>query len=117
MTDTLSSWIDGYLRAWETNDPNDIRALFTGDAEYRDRPYSRPWIGHEAIVEGWLEARDEPGDATFDWKAVVSTPELGVAEATTVYPRSGDTFSNLWLVRFAPDGRATSFTEWWMEQE
>jgi ketosteroid isomerase-like protein len=117
MTDTLSSWIAGYLRAWESNAPDDIRALFTEDAEYRERPYSPPWVGHEQILAGWLEAKDEPGDAQFDWQPVVATPEIGVAQATTVYAKSGDTFSNLWLVRFAPDGRATAFTEWWMEQE
>jgi ketosteroid isomerase-like protein len=117
MTDTLSSWIAGYLRAWESNEPDDIRALFTEDAEYRDRPYNKPWRGHDEIVEGWLKAKDIPGDARFEWEPVVDTPELGIAQATTVYTKTSGTFSNLWLVRFAPDGRATSFTEWWMEQD
>ena len=26
------------------------------------------------------------------------------------------TYSNLWVIRFAPDGRAREFTEWWMKQ-
>lgn len=117
MTDTLSTWVGLYTRAWESNDPADIRALFTDDAEYRPRPYVAPWRGHAEIVDGWLEARDEPGDARFAWTPVVSTDEIGVLEGTTEYTRSGGTYSNLWVIRFAPDGRATSFTEWWMEQE
>jgi ketosteroid isomerase-like protein len=117
MTDTLSTWVDLYKRAWESNSPDDIRALFTEDAEYRPRPYSPPWRGHDEIVEGWLEARDEPGDAQFDWRPVVSGDDVGVLEGTTVYTKSDGTYSNLWVIRFAPDGRATAFTEWWMEQE
>lgn len=117
MTDTLSSWVGHYTRAWESNDPDDIRALFTEDAEYRPRPYQPPWRGHREIVEGWLQAQDEPGDAQFQWRAVVSDGTIGVLEGTTVYIKSGGTYSNLWVIRFAPDGRASSFTEWWMEQE
>jgi hypothetical protein len=25
-------------------------------------------------------------------------------------------FANVWLVRFAPDGRAREFSEWWVER-
>ena len=116
MTDTLTTWIENYRRAWESNDPADITALFSEDGEYRTEPYSDPWRGHEEIVEGWLEAKDEPGDAAFEWAALVSTPELGIVEGTTEYEATGTTYSNLWVIRFAPDGRATSFTEWWMDQ-
>lgn len=116
MTDTLATWVGLYLRAWESNDPGDIRAMFTEDAEYRPRPYAPPWRGHDEIVEGWLAARDEPGDARFDWHTVIADQSVGVLEATTEYTKSSGTYSNLWVVRFAPDGRATSFTEWWMEQ-
>ncbi|MCU1406624.1 MAG: hypothetical protein JWQ43_2927 [Glaciihabitans sp.] len=115
MTDTLTTWIAHYRRAWESNEPADITALFTEDAEYRTEPYSEPWRGHNEIVDGWLEARDEPGEATFTWSPIVSTPELGIAEGITAYVASETTYSNLWVVRFAPDGRATHFTEWWMD--
>jgi hypothetical protein len=117
MTDHLSAWIDKYRTAWESNDPDDIRALFTEDAEYRTEPYADPWRGHEEIVEGWVDAQDEPGETSFDWSPVVATAELGIAEAETVYFSRDVTYSNLWVVKFAPDGRAASFTEWWMEQD
>ncbi|GAB3030896.1 hypothetical protein GCM10027052_04090 [Parafrigoribacterium mesophilum] len=115
MDETVADWMAGYRRAWESNDPNDIRALFTEDAEYRTEPYAEPWRGQDEIVEGWLEAKDEPGDTTFVWEPVVVTPEVAAIEATTVY--TGErTYSNLWLIRFSPDGRAREFTEWWMKQ-
>jgi ketosteroid isomerase-like protein len=117
MTDALTLWIENYRRAWESNDPAHILALFTEDAEYRTEPYSVPWSGHAQILEGWLEAQDEPGEATFEWSPLVSTAELGIAQGETVYRDRGLTYSNMWVIRFAPDGRASSFTEWWMDQD
>ncbi|WP_117215597.1 nuclear transport factor 2 family protein [Allorhizocola rhizosphaerae] len=110
---TLKKWVDGYVRAWRTNDPADIRALFTDDAEYYTAPFRPPWRGVDAIVEGWLDRQDEPGEYSFDWEPVVDGDELGILRGVTTYP--DETFSNLWVIRFAPDGRATEFTEWFME--
>jgi hypothetical protein len=45
---------------------------------------------------------------------VVVTDGVAIVEATTVY-RAGRTYSNLWVIRLANDGRASSFTEWWMK--
>jgi len=117
MTDALTPWMEKYQRAWESNDPADIETLFTESAEYRTEPYADPWTGHSEIVDGWIEAKDDPGEAVFTWTPVVSTADLGIAQAETVYESRGTTYSNLWVIRFAPDGRATSFTEWWMDQD
>jgi hypothetical protein len=108
----LDRWIEGYVRAWNTNDAADIEALFTEDAEYRTEPYNPPWRGRAAIVEGWLAHRDKPGETSFDWEPLV-TGEVAVVQGTTRYP--GRTFSNLWVIRLAPDGRCREFGEWWME--
>ncbi|MFU8947799.1 nuclear transport factor 2 family protein [Mycetocola zhadangensis] len=115
MTSQIKNWMDGYLRAWETNAPEDIRALFTDDAEYRTEPWVPPWVGHDAIVAGWLERQDEPGSAEFSWSIVVDTDAVSIVEATTNYS-GGPTYSNLWVIRFGTDGRARSYTEWWMDQ-
>ncbi|MGH3729792.1 MAG: nuclear transport factor 2 family protein [Micromonosporaceae bacterium] len=111
--DRVAAWIDGYVRAWNSNDPADISALFTGDAEYYTAPYDPPWQGHTQIVEGWLADRDEPGETTFDWKPVLVTDEVAIIQAVTTYPAT--TYSNLWLIRLDGEGRCSSFTEWWME--
>lgn len=111
----VTVWIDDYRAAWESNEPGDIRALFTENAEYRTEPYAEPWVGHAAIVDGWLEAQDQPGETEFHWARLVTTDDLAVISGTTTYA-SGPVYSNLWVIRFAPDGRAVSFTEWWMEQ-
>lgn len=115
IAEITEQWIQGYLAAWSSNDPAQIMALFTTDASYRTEPYSDPWVGHQDIVDGWLSIADEPDGFTFDWSPLVLTPELSVVQGTTRYS-AGTTYSNLWLIRFAADGRAREFTEWWMDQ-
>ncbi|NUU06547.1 nuclear transport factor 2 family protein [Leifsonia sp. C5G2] len=116
MADAITNWIDLYRRAWESNEPDDIRALFTEDASYRTEPFAEPWDGHEEIVEGWLDAQDDPGAATFEWRLLGQDGPVWFVEGVTDY-RDGPIYSNLWIVRLADDGRAEEFTEWWMEQE
>jgi hypothetical protein len=38
-TESVTSWVDRYLTAWRTNDPDDIAGLFTEDGEYHEGPY------------------------------------------------------------------------------
>jgi uncharacterized protein (TIGR02246 family) len=106
-------WIDGYVKAWNSNDPNDIRDLFTEDAEYSTEPYKPSWRGSDAIVKGWLDHQDKPGETTFVWEPLQLTDDLAIITGTTTYPDL--TYSNLWIIRLAEDGRCQSFAEWWME--
>ncbi len=115
MTDLnrVSAWIEGYVRAWNSNDATDIGALFTEHAEYYTAPFDPPWRGREQIIERWLANKDEPGETTFDWRPVSITDEVAIIEGTTTYP--DQTYSNLWVIRLDVDGRCGHFTEWWME--
>ncbi|MGV9775743.1 nuclear transport factor 2 family protein [Streptosporangium sp. NPDC003464] len=115
MTDLsrVATWIDGYVQAWNSNDPAHIGALFTEDATYCTAPFQPPWRGRGQIVERWLEARDEPGETTFDWRPVTVTDEVAIIQGTTAYPDRA--YSNLWVIRLDPEGRCREFTEWWME--
>ncbi len=109
-----------YLRAWDSNDPDDISALFAPDAVYLTAPFAEPRAGIDAIVSGWLEDRDEPGDCEFHWSLAGLDGDLAFVEGETAYRATGDSparvYSNLWMIRFAADGRAASFTEWYMRQ-
>ena len=115
MTDskTVTAWINGYLRAWDSNAPDDIRALFTDDAEYRTAPFDEPRVGADAIVAGWIEDQDQPGDHTFTWSQLGVDGDVAFVQGDTVYSE-GRRYANLWVIRFADDGRATSYTEWYM---
>jgi uncharacterized protein (TIGR02246 family) len=117
--DRLAAWMSGYLKAWESNDPADIGRLFTDDGRYYTAPYRDPWNGRDAIVREWIARKDQPGTYQFRYEPVVATDDVAVVRGWTTYaatPDEGETrYSNLWVIRFAEDGRCSEFIEWWME--
>ena len=113
-------FVDGYLDAWRTNDPDTIRALFAADAVYRSRAHdTEPAAGIDRIVEHWLEEQDEPGSWSYELGAIeLDTDDFAVIRGVTAYtdgPKAG-VYDNLWLVRFDADGRATEFWDWWVQR-
>ncbi|WP_062293032.1 nuclear transport factor 2 family protein [Demequina phytophila] len=111
MTRT-SDWLDGYIKAWESKSDEDIRALFTDEAEYWFRPNDpEPVKGIDAIVEAWKQP--EPSDPTYSLAVLIENDELGIITGTVDYP-GHESYTNLWEVWFAPDGRAARFIEWYM---
>ena len=111
----LRAWVDAYVRAWSSNDPAAIGALFTQDAAYYTEPHSAPWRGRDEIVRRWLERKDEPGDTEFRWHPIALSQDIAVVQGETVYRTPPRTYSNLWVIRLDPEGRCTEFTEWWMQ--
>jgi hypothetical protein len=114
-SEMLTRWMEGYLRAWTSNAPDDIRALFTEDARYLTDPWREGVRGQDAIVEDWTTRGDEQGTWEFSWSPVAVTEDVAVVQGETRYA-SGTNYSNLWIIRLDPDGRAREFTEYWMDQ-
>jgi ketosteroid isomerase-like protein len=112
MSADAAAWVEGYLRAWRSNDPESIRVLFTEDARYYTLPHRKPWEGHEGIVAGWLEREDEPGSWKFEYEVLAEAGELAFVQGRTVY--ADEAYENLWVIRLEPDGRCSEFTEWWV---
>lgn len=113
----LASWVDRYVEAWKTNDPQDIERLFTQDARYYTAPHRKPWSGRVAIVKGWLDRKDDQGTWRFRYEILAVTEGLGFVRGWTTYVgNEAKEYSNLWVVRLDANGRCSEFTEWWMEQ-
>jgi uncharacterized protein (TIGR02246 family) len=110
-------WVERYVKAWNTNDPEDIKALFADDARYQTEPYAAPWQGIDEIVSGWLAAKDEPGDTKFHYSVLVATDDLGIVKGDTAYKSTGRKYSNLWEIRLDDSDTCTEFVEWWMEKK
>src|SRR5690606_23669833 len=121
MTDraVAEEWFRRYRLAWESNEVDDIRALFTEDAVYRRFPDDPdPFVGLDAVVAGWLDHADEPGDTDFEWRLLALDGEVAIAECVThYYDDPPVTYDNLFVVRLGADGRATEFTDWWIERK
>lgn len=120
----LQAWLDRYVHAWRTNEPGPIEALFTEDVVYRWRPYPsyRAAHGIAAVVEAWLgDTRDEPGSWEASYDAFAVDGDRAVATGVSRYfAHAGEperTYHNVFLMRFARDGRCAEFTEVYMLEE
>ena len=109
-------WVDAYIRAWNTNDPEHIASLFTEDARYYTEPHAKPWQGHEEIIRNWLDRKDAPGETNFEYRVIAVDRDLAIVKGQAVYKNPSKVYSNLWEIRLASDGRAREYVEWWMEQ-
>ena len=116
----FEGWVAAYRRAWETDAPADIAALFTEDATYSPLPFSQSWRGRDAIVDEWIKRGDSAALPGFEHEIVAADGSVGVIKGLTTYYATDKTpetvYGNLWIVNLVPDGRAKSFAEWWVQR-
>jgi len=125
----VQGWLDRYVDAWLTYDPEAIGDLFSEDVEYRYHPYDEPVVGREAVVASWLgetsedgaSSRDAPGTYEASYAPVAVDGDVAVATGTSSYrdePGGPFTkvFHNCYVMRFDADGRCREFTEWYMQR-
>ncbi|RLQ01775.1 hypothetical protein EAD96_23465 [Micromonospora sp. BL1] len=110
----VAAWIAAYEQAWRTPGTAALGTMFTSDASYRQGPYRDPVVGLPAITRMWDSERDGP-DEVFEMTAEVVAVDGDTAVAR-VQVRYGDPvdqeWRDLWIMRFAEDGRCLSFEEW-----
>jgi ketosteroid isomerase-like protein len=110
----VDQWLAGYETAWRAPGTEDLARLFTTDAVYLQSPYEQPITGLEAIKRMWEEEREGPDEAfTLATDIVAVDGPTAVVRAEVVYgdPPSQE-YRDLWVIRFAGDGRAIWFEEW-----
>lgn len=119
--DDVQAWLDRYVEAWRTNDPELIAALFAEDAIYSYRPWDsdeQTVHGRDAIVASWLEEPDAPGTWDAHYEPFAVEDDRAVAVGWSRYAPDGEepekTYHNAYLIRFAPDGRCAQFHEFYM---
>ena len=110
----VGQWLAGYEAAWRAPGTESLATLFTTDATYLQSPYEQPVTGLDAIKRMWEEEREGPDEAfTLATDIVAVDGPTAVVRAEVSY---GDPphqeYRDLWIVRFASDGRAAWFEEW-----
>jgi ketosteroid isomerase-like protein len=110
----VARWVAGYERSWRSPGVEALAELFTPDAVYLQGPYRDPVTGLAAIGRMWEEERegpDEPFTMASEILAVDGDTAVVRVEVHYHVPAEHE-FRDLWVVRFASDGRCRSFEEW-----
>jgi hypothetical protein len=105
------NWVAGYERAWRDGDVSAVPRLFADDARYRTSPYSEPKTGHVEIQAFWRDDVGRTFTVTAEPVAVDGCDAVVRLEVRYLEPVAQE-YRDLWVLRFAPDGRVEDFEEW-----
>jgi uncharacterized protein (TIGR02246 family) len=109
--DVVMQWVAAYERAWRDGDVAGVARLFTEDARYRTSPYSGPKVGHAEIRAFWRDDEGRAFTVTARPVAVEGRDAVVRLEVRYLEPVTQE-YRDLWVLRFAPDGRVEDFEEW-----
>jgi len=108
----FEEWIDAYERAWRTAGTEALAGLFREDATYRMSPFAPPARGLGEIGALWERERAGPDEGfEMSCEVVAVDGNTAVARIAVEYV-DGNEYRDVWIVRFAPDGRCRQFEEW-----
>ncbi len=127
--ESAQAWLDAYVEAWRTYDPDRIRALFSEEVAYRYHPYDEPVVGADAVVASWLGESDDEGSSSRDAPDTVDARYIPVAVDGDTVVASGTSsyrhepggpiervYDNCFLMKFDDDGRCREFTEFYLRR-
>jgi SnoaL-like domain len=110
----VEKWVAKYERAWRTPGTALLTELFGPDVSYIPSPWAQPMEGLDATARFWEAERVGP-DEEFTMSSEVVTVQgdsavvrVGVSYGAPVT----SSWRDLWVLRFADDGRCFRFEEW-----
>jgi hypothetical protein len=107
----VMEWVGRYEQGWRDGDLDAVGRLFTDGARYRRSPYEEPLVGHAEIRGFWLSDEGQPFTMTAEPVAVEGRSAVVRVEVHYGAPDHQE-YRDLWLMRFADDGRVEDFEEW-----
>ncbi len=117
--DDVQLWLDRYVAAWTSYDPEAIADLFAEDVSYRYQPWADPVVGRDAVGADWLANKDEPGswEAHYDAWAVEDDLASAIGESRYMNPDGSfrTLYHNHFALRFDGHGKCVEFVEYFME--
>jgi hypothetical protein len=105
----VAAWVAEYERAWRDQDVSGVERLFTPGAHYLRSAYDDGLRGLDEIREFWPD--DTPFRMTWEVVAVQDPTAVVRAEVHYLGPEPHE-YRDLWILRFAEDGRVAHFEEW-----
>lgn len=117
-------WLDRYVDAWMSCDPDEVSGLFSEDVAYRYHPYDELIVGRDAVTASWLgenasgdaSTRDAPGTYDAEYSPVAVDGDTVAATGTSRYRELPGgpvvrTYENCFVMRFDSRRRCREFTE------
>jgi hypothetical protein len=109
----VQQWVDRYELSWRTPGSHHLDDLFRPDATYRPSPWAEPLRGLEEIAGFWEGERDGADEEfTMSSEVVAVEEDTAVVRVSVEYAAPVTRWRDLWVLRFAADGRCSSFEEW-----
>ena len=110
----VEHWVANYERLWRTAGTDLLAELFAPDASYLPSPWAQPVEGLEAIARFWeRERRGADEEFTMSSDVVALDDGTAVVRVFVRYGAAGTRlWRDLWVLRFAADGRCSWFEEW-----
>ncbi len=115
----VQRWLDAYVRAWKAYDEVEIADLWAEDATWLypfgtrahgRAPITAEWMAEQHLfVHGGYDAAYEP--IAIDGSIVVCHGRTRFFDPATGTTRAE--YDNIWVLRFAADGRCAEFHEWY----
>ncbi len=103
----------------EGYDPQQIGDLFSENVEYRYHPQDEPVRGRDAVVRDWTENQDDAGTYDAKYEPAAIDGDTFVAHGHSDYfddqGKLRDQYWNVYFIKFDDAGRATEFTEYWIQ--
>jgi ketosteroid isomerase-like protein len=114
-------WLDRYLAAWRSNDPDEVADLFAEDVRYRYHPFDDAIEdGREGLLSSWFEELDAPDSWEARYVPWAVDGDRVVATGWTRYFATASQpeklYHNCFLIEFDHDGRCTDFTEFYIRE-
>lgn len=117
----VNAWVAAYERAWRTAGVESLAELFVAEASYRMSPYEEPARGLAEIGVLWERERNGPDEEfTMAHEIVAIERDTAVVRLEVHYTGAEPLqYRDLWVLRFAAEGRCREFEEWpfWPGQE
>jgi SnoaL-like domain len=119
---SVVGWLDRYIDVWKAGSHSRVAELFSDDAAYYTDPFREPRRGLAEIEEYWRESGDPPDAFDAEYTPLAVTADLAVVTGFSRYfndTRShvDKTYANIFVLRFAADGRCSEYREWYMLQK
>jgi SnoaL-like domain len=110
----VEAWLARYELAWRTPGTASLGELFTTDATYQQSPYTECLVGLAPIAAMWEAEREGPDEIfTMASNVVALDGNVAVVRVDVAYEEAfAREYRDLWVIRFADDGRCTAFEEW-----